>query len=422
MSRASITGGLFSWFLMGLVLFSGCLILRIPAFNAWFLSGQIILMFLAVFFCRRFSAFQLSVIRTLTGLLFVFSGFVKGVDPVGTQLRIEDYFTAFGTEWATPLALTLSVMLNAVEFILGMLLLFHIRFRLTIWLVLLMMAFFTATTINDALYNPVPDCGCFGDFIIMTNWQTLYKNLVIDSFVIILFLARNRMQPWFAGTTEAFLATLSAACFFFLEIHSIRHLPPLDFRDWKVGKRMVLEERLPMNFYLTFRNRVTGEEREYQSPDYPYSDSAWMQQWEFVSQRVEDPNPRTHELVIEGLEGYDLTANYIENPGLQFICVAYDLGKANLKRMADLRELARQSDEQGISFIFLTSSLPETAETFRHTHHLDAEFYYADDTVLKAMIRSNPGLILMKDAVVLGKWHFNDLPSFAEIMAKFGSP
>lgn len=359
---------------------------------------------------QAFNPLVVTLARTIIGLIFIFSGFVKGVDPVGTQYRIEDYFIAFGTQWANPAASFLSIILNAWEFALGALFLFNIRIKLTSWLVLLTMAFFTFVTINDAMNNPVPDCGCFGDALLISNWQTFYKNLVINALLFIVFFNRNKVIKWFLPKIEISISLFIIVGFIAFEVYNIRHLPLLDFRNWKVGNKMVHENPLPEEYYLTFQNKITGETKEYLSPDYPYNDSVWAANWEFVSQRVVDPNPPLYDLNIIDSDGYDQTASIIENPSDQYLMIAEDLDKTRLHDMGKIRNFITACNERGVSFVIITSSLPETANLFLSENKLETEIYYADDIALKAMIRSNPGLVLLKDAVVVNKWHYNDWP------------
>jgi uncharacterized membrane protein YphA (DoxX/SURF4 family) len=403
------------WVLVISVIISGLMIALFEGIDLFFISLLLTLNVLVIYFGKSFGAPQVTVARVLMALVFIFSGFVKGVDPIGTQYRIEDYFTAFGTEWAKPFALTFSVILNAFEFILGALLLLNINIRVTIWIVGIVMANFTIITLNDALYEPVPDCGCFGDALIISNWQTLYKNLVIDALFFIVFFARFRIKSWATPKKEWVIAALIALGFVWFEIYNIRHLPIIDFSDWKVGNRLVHKDPQPKKFYLTYRNILTGEEKEYLSPDYPYNDSDWMAEWEFVDQRIVDPNPPLHEVSLDDEFGNNHNSAVIENPELQFILVSYNLHVANLMKIDEIREFIEECLNHDVSFVVATANLPEEAEVFRDKYNLDATFYFADDVTLKAIIRSNPGLILLKDGTVLNKWHFNDFPAFMDI-------
>ena len=398
------------WLIFLFILLAGYLIRVIEGYNIVYFTLLFAAILLVIPFRHAFGVLQVNLSRIVLGLLFVFSGFVKGVDPIGTKYRIEDYFIAFGTDWASPLAMVLSVILNAWEFILGIILLFNIRMKLTRWPLLVTMIFFTLITINDAFNNPVPDCGCFGDALIITNWQTLYKNLVINALLLIVFFSVDRSADWFKGRTEGIIALVFLAGFLGFEVYNIRHLPVLDFRDWKVGNRMVHENPLPKQYYLTYRHIETGEEKEYLSPDYPYNDSSWVASHAFVRQRVVDPNPPLHTLHLEDAEGNDHTATVIANPDRQYIIVAEDLDKTCIRHIDRIRAFARACEEHGVALAAVTSSLPEQVEQFKESNQLSLEFYYADDVTLKAMIRSNPGLILMQDGVVQGKWHHNDWP------------
>lgn len=407
------------WLFLIVIGFTGYMTSFIEDFNFAILSVLIAGIILSIVYRKKFTVTQANLTRILLGLLFVFSGFTKGVDPVGTEYRIVDYFIAYGMEWAFPLAPALSVILNASEFVLGLMLLFNVKLRLSLWLALLMMVFFTITTINDALYNPVPDCGCFGDAFTISNWQTFYKNLLILSFLLVAFFAQKKLKPWFNNKIEYLLVFLFVVGFVSFEVYNIRHLPVIDFRDWKVGNRMVQNDKLPLQYFLKYRNIETDEEKEYVSPDYPYDDSVWMSQWGFVSQRVVDPNPQSANLMLEDAEGNDVTSGIIENPDFQFILVAYDLSKMNKSGIAGIRNFAEICQEKDYSFVLLTSSLPEETEFFIETYSLSIDYFFADDISLQVMIRSNPGLILMKDAVVMGKWHFNDFPEFSEFENEF---
>ena len=413
-SKSAIT-----WVFILAVLLSGYMIRYFEEFSSLFITLLAVEMIVAALINWRFNPFQVGVARSILGLLFIFSGFVKGVDPVGTQYRIIDYFIAFGTEWAIPYALPLAIILNASEFVLGAMLLFNIRLKITSWLVMIMMAIFTVTTFNDALYNPVPNCGCFGDALILTNWQTFYKNLVIDALLMIVFFSRNRIRFSLNPKVEYSLIIIFILGFVWFEIFSIRHLPVIDFRDWKVGNRMTIEERKPLKYYLSYRNKETGEKQEFLSPNYPYDDSVWMADWEFVEQRVIDPNPKANNLVLEDESGNDVTDQIIANPDFQFMLVSYDLNSINTKKLDEIKKFLTKCKEDGYSFVLLTSSVPDDVHHFLKENNLTIDYYFADDVSLEAMIRSNPGLVLLKNGVVLGKWHYNDFPDYEDFKQKF---
>lgn len=354
--------------------------------------------------------------RLLLGITFIFSGFVKGVDPMGTAYKIEDYFIAFGTEWALPMALPIAVLLCVAEFSLGIFLLLNIFKKLTAWLVMLMMVFFTLLTLNDAIFNPVPDCGCFGDFIILTNWETFYKNLVIDFFLIIVFFTRNRFDSAYKKSTEWSLAILTVTIFTLFNSYNIHHLPVFDFRDWKVDKKLIVENPEPLKYFLIYENKNTGEKKEYLSPNYPYNDSAWMAQWEYSDMRIVDPNDRPTDVSFFDLSGNNVTDDILGDPLYHFLLVSYDLDEANWENMEEIMELKRKTEESAYSFSLITASSEDIISDFQKKHEFYPEVYQSDDIDLKTIIRSNPGIIVLKGGVVLGKWPYRYLPTFEEIM------
>ena len=363
-----------------------------------------------------------NVSRLLVGLVFIFSGFVKGVDPLGTAYRIEDYFIAYQAEWAIPLALFLAVFLCTIEFILGISLLFNAAIKKTSWVLFLLMIFFTFLTLVDAIWEPVPDCGCFGDAIKLTNWETFYKNIVLIILVSVIFLGRHRFRPpQFLGYSFFVLLLFTVGFVWFSE-YNIKHLPVLDFRAWKVGNDMAPEGGGEVKTYLTYRNIETGEETEFISSELPWQDSVWMANWEFVDQREDDSDViRAHELIIESEDGEYLTEYFVENPDFQFMLISWDVEEAEWDGFYEALALFAYSNEEGHSFIVVTSSLPEVVEVLKEELLLpdDLEFYFGDDTVLKSMIRANPGLILLKDGIVLGKWHYNDFPDYEDIRSTY---
>lgn len=348
----------------------------------------------------------------------MFSGFVKGIDPLGFAYRLEDYFIVWGTDWMMPAAVTLSVILSTAEFLLGFVVLFNLKPRINAWLLLGMMVFFTILTFYDAFENPVPDCGCFGDAIKLTNWQTFFKNVFLMIPTLILFGWREKTKDRFNNLQAYGLATLAGILILMVYIYSYRHLPIIDFMEWKVGNKMYTEKTLPVKYYVTYKNKQTGEEKEYLVPDYPYNDSVWMSQWEFLNQRIDDPNQHIGtDLQIVDMEGDDVTDIIIRNPDLHFMLIAWDLHKANKEALVKMKDFAREAEDDGYSFSVITSSLPEEIDTISKQFELDFSFYQADDVVLKTMVRSDPGLIMMKDGVVLGKWShvdFIDYPEFKE--------
>ncbi len=358
--------------------------------------------------------------RILVALVFLFSGFVKGVDPLGTAYRIEDYFIAFGADYAIPFTLFLSIFLCAVEFTLGAALLFNFWLKFLSWPLLLMMAFFTLLTLNDAIYNPVPDCGCFGDALKLTNWETFYKNVVLIILVAIIFYYRKKFRSVFVTRIDMWAVAIIFLGFTYFSVHQYRHLPWIDFLSWKKGADLVPDNPGQAKTFLTYRNKISGEEKEYLSPNYPWNDTTWVKEWEFVAQRVDESGViKGHNLKIFDTEGNDFTQTFINNPGYQFLAVSYSLSESSEKGMKKINNLFEQVNNEAHSLVVLTGSLEEEIEAYRQQMHPDLEFYNADDVELKIIVRANPGVILLRDGVVMDKWHWRDLPDYKELKDRF---
>lgn len=359
--------------------------------------------------------------RIVIGIVFVFSGFVKGVDPLGTAYRLEDYFIAFNWEFFIPFALFFSILLCTIEFVTGVLLLLNVQMKFTSWLLLLIMTFFTILTLNDAINNPVPDCGCFGDAIKLTNWQTFYKNLILLPLAILVFVYRKKFKPFTNSERQWLIAFFFIALFAAFSYMSYSHLPVIDFTEWKKGNKLYPENPQPVKYYLVYKNKKSGEQKEYLSPNYPFNDSIWMEQWEFVSQRVEDPNSYYGKsLIISDTAGNNVTENIIRNPDYQFIINSYDLSKADNAAFVKLNSFCAKAYSDNIATAVLVSAENSDIARFINENKLTLDFYTADDIVLKSIVRSNPGLLLMKDGVILKKWHHNDIPDYGDFKKELG--
>jgi len=412
------------WTIILITLFSAYLIYHFEQFNVLFLALLIFEMALVVRFRNTFTPVMIRTSQLLIAVLFLFSGFVKAVDPLGTAYRIEDYLGVYGIDHKFWQAVTLSFMLNAAELLFGGLMLFNIKPRISIWLVAFMMLVFTGTTLYDALYNPVPDCGCFGDAVIMTNWQTFYKNLAINVFVLIALFGRNRLKAPMKNITEWSLVIGMAVLFVGFQYINYVNLPMIDFRPYKAGNRLTPENPLPVKNYVTYQNVQTGETKEYLSPNFPYDDPEWLENWKFVGQRVDDPNTiKGVDLAIIDFYGDDLTKYVFQDTYFHFIAVAWDLSSTNKEAFGKINELYLKAEEEGMHFIVLTTTLQEDIDQFIVDNEIsyDLQFHFADGIELKTMIRSNPGLFLIKDGLILDKWHHNHLPDWEYLEEEYFS-
>ncbi len=365
--------------------------------------------------------------RIVFGIVFIFSGFVKAIDPLGSAYKFQDYFLAFGTEWLLFAALPMALLLSTLEFIIGVGVLFGIKMRWSAWGGLLFMAFFTPLTLYIAITDPVPDCGCFGDAIIISNWDTFYKNIFILAAAIVVFIYRDKIRPPWSKITDNTLAVIVTVAVLWLSFYCLRNLPIIDFRPWKVGndvKELVMPTEEIAYIYLIFENQETGEIREYPATDYPWDDPEWASVWKFKDQRREVIQPfleaEIENFYIEDAFGDDVTDFFMTEPDYLFMVVAYDLNRTNTKAFERrINPLAREAEKLGYTFIVLTGSTHDTAEEFRHAHQTPYPFYLSDEVELKTIIRSNPGLVLMKEGVVKGKWAHRNIPTMEELKKQF---
>lgn len=353
--------------------------------------------------------------RFLIGALFVFSGFVKAVDPWGSQFKFEDYFIAFGMDFMIPFALILGILLSTAEFLIGVAMIFGIKPKLSAWSALLFMALFTPLTMYLAITDDVSDCGCFGDALVLTNWETFYKNLVILVFVVIVFLYRKKFKHWMSCKLEWIPVIVFTLGILWVSIHGLRHLPLIDFRPWKLGNSMLKDPSVKDKYFVIYKDKQTGQTKEYPADDFPWEDSVWVANNEFVDQRIEAaPRPNNMILIMDA-DGNDLSDSITQNAGFQFMLISYYVEVADKSKFKDIATLAIKAQENGVGFVGITGSTPAETEVFRHELQLAFPFYYADEITLKTVIRSNPGLVLLKNGTVIGLWAWRDIPTYEEI-------
>ncbi len=355
--------------------------------------------------------------RILVGMVFMFSGFVKGVDPLGTAYRMTDYMEVLKLHSLIPFALTLSILLCAAEFILGFLLVTNVKIKIVSWFTLLFMSFFTIVTFFDATKNLVKDCGCFGDAVKLSNWATFYKNIVLMIFTLIIVFGRNKIKPWFKNKTEYIIIVTASILFIWFSVYNYRNLPMLNFRPWKEGNKMLPDNPKPIKYYIAYKNKKTGEKKEWESSKIPYQDTTFAINWAYDTTRIDNPNiSLLNGFAILDTSSADMTEHFVKNPEFQFLLAVYDVNKANKKVFEKINQFYAKAKAKNISFIILTSSPKEDVAKFKkEINDPGYEYYFSDDTSLKAMIRSNPGLVLLKKATVLGQWHWRNIPDFDNI-------
>ncbi len=353
--------------------------------------------------------------RLVMGALFIFSGFVKAIDPLGTTYKFIDYFEAFHMTFMEPSALYLAVLQNALELVLGVCLIMGIRMKFTAWVTLLFMSFYTVLTFFLALFNPVSDCGCFGDAIKLSNWGTFFKNLILFVPTIIIFGCRDKYRPFTKPTLEWFYVALFFLGTFWLSSYCYKHLPPLDFMPYHIGQNipqaMIIPEDAERDEYKTILiYKKDGVEKEFSDTNFPWQDSSWV----FVDSKSklikQGYAPPVYNFSITHPEQGDITEDVLGSEYV-FLMVAPKLEKANVDNLEKIKLIADFAQKQGYTFYGLTSSTQDYASEFSHANNLNFELYSTDETTLKSMVRSHPGLMLLYRGTVLGKWSHHDIPS-----------
>jgi len=358
--------------------------------------------------------------RIVIGAVFIFSGFVKGIDLQGSAIKFDDYFVAFGIDFLIPVSLPLAIFLVSTEFIIGISLLFGYRTYWGTWGVLIFMSAFTPLTLILALFNPVSDCGCFGDAIVLTNWQTFWKNVVLMIMVLVIFYHKKKFIPAYPAITDWSILIVIFFLFIGFSLYNYRHLPMIDFRPYNTGtnipEKMYIPEDAPVDEYETILiYEKDGIKKEFDLENYPWQDSTWS----FVEQKSilikEGYKPPIHDFSIFTPDGNDITDIVLSEKSYSFILVSADLAKADKEALQKLDTLSLYCNQTGIKFYSLSSSIYSEIEQIKTSQQLSLDFYITDETTLKTIIRSNPGLLLLKEGVILAKWHYNDLPEIEDL-------
>lgn len=349
------------------------------------------------------------IIRWLVGGLFIFSGLIKVNDPVGMAIKLEEYFEVFGTHFMVPFALYLSVFIVVLEVALGAALILGFRLKLTLWALLGLIVFFTGLTFYSAWFNKVTDCGCFGDAIKLTPWQSFGKDVVLLILILILFAVQQTLKPLFSDQSAQWGTVISTVISLVLALYCINYLPIIDFRAYKIGNNIpaLMQPSEPYKYkYLMKR----GNEEKY-FEQYPQDTS-----WQYVSMELTNPEakPKITDYNLWNDEG-DATQASFESEVLMIIIQNID--KAPESAVKGFSLLAKNLEgTTGLKVWVVTSSDAASFKAYRHEMQLANPYYFADATVLKTMIRSNPGLILLQNGTVKGQWHYNNTPDKEEIL------
>ena len=353
--------------------------------------------------------------RLLLGLTFMFSGAVKAIDPLGTTYKIEDYLKAFGGFFTDllPLAETAAFVLIAVECILGICLVFNIRIKVVSWLSLLFYLVMTPLTLYLAIKNPVSDCGCFGDAVVLTNWQTFAKNVVLLCLVIVLFACRKAWRQTFVWQAELLIVLMMAGGSVGWMFWTLNHLPVMDFRPYKIGNNIVelmeYPEDAPEDVYeYSFVYEKDGVEQEFTLENYPKGDSTWtfVRQNSKLIQKGYEPPIHDFEILTEDYE--DITYEILESEEPVTLAVLYDLQKTDIEQAVRLNALYEQCLIAGQAFYVVTGSGTDDQIAFRLRTNADYPICTCDPVTLKTIVRANPGIVVIQNGMIIDKYNLRN--------------
>jgi uncharacterized membrane protein YphA (DoxX/SURF4 family) len=349
--------------------------------------------------------------RIVVGAVFIFSGFVKAVDPLGSVYKFHDYFQAFNIGFLDKISLPLAILLCTAEFIAGFSVLTGIRYRLGISAVMILMIIFTPLTLVLAISNPVSDCGCFGDAIHLTNWQTFWKNVILVTFAAFLFFNRNHLKDLSKPAIEWAISAGVIALFVLFIFYNLRYLPVLDFLPYKKGvkiaDKMTIPEGAATDVYkTTFIYEKDGIKKEFELNNYPADDTTWK----FVDQKSilikKGYQPPIHDFMITSTDGYDITQKILSYQGYTLLMISKKLEESDKDKLNEGFGLGKFCMINGIDFYVFTSSGADEVKAYDN----GMPFCSVDETTLKTMVRANPGYMLLKDGKIEGKWSWANLP------------
>lgn len=370
---------------------------------------------------KAFTATLVNVSRLLLAVVLIFSGFVKAVDPMGLAYKLQDYAAAFGLDTiGEDWMLFAALLLSASEFIMGVFLLTGVYRRVTTLFTFLFFLFFTPFTLLLAVWNPVQDCGCFGDAIKLSNWGTFAKNLLLFVMATLAWVKR-RMYVRRISNGNRWMVALFSICYIALvEWFALAHLPIMDFRPFAIGTNLrVATEDIPSVTRTIYKFEKDGTVAEFNDDNYPDST------WNYLGSRIEVLEQGKTALVpdfsfVDIVTGEDYGDAILSDTGFVCILVVNRIERADESRGDKINDLYDYCRLKGYGFYAATSSAEDEIEQWRKRTGAEYPFLWADDVMLKTMVRSNPGALLIKDARVMGKWNAVDIPDIEVLMESPG--
>ncbi|MDP2686599.1 MAG: DoxX family membrane protein [Aequorivita sp.] len=350
--------------------------------------------------------------RIIVGVLFIISGLIKLNDPVGFSFKLKDYFApeVLDLGFLVPYALLIAIFLVIIEVLLGVALLLGYLKKFTLWSLLLMILFFTFLTFYSAYFNKVTDCGCFGDAIKLTPWESFSKDIVLLILILILFIGRKYIQPFFSTNVRSILIFASFVFCLAITYHVLQHLPIIDFRPYKIGANiqdgMSVPEDAPQPiFEYKWKFIIDGQEKIITTNgEYPQVDGEFIStETEMIQEGYEPP---IHDFTMER-DGEDFTTQFLETENL-VVVIAYSLGNTEKDGFTPIKEVTDKALKNGYNVIGLSASSQEMTEALVEEYKLNFKFYFCDETTLKTIVRSNPGILELDNGTIKQKLHWND--------------
>lgn len=350
--------------------------------------------------------------RVFVGILFIISGFIKLNDPVGFSFKLEEYFSSgvLDLPFFEPHALTISILVVIFEVLVGVMLLVGFRVKFTVWSLLIMIVGFTFLTFYSAYFNKVTDCGCFGDAIKLTPWESFTKDIILLVLIIILFIGRKYITPFLGANANRIVTAVALVLSGIYVVHVLRHLPVIDFRPYEIGKdiedgmNVPADAPKPIIEYAWKFKTAEGEKVVVTNGDYPKVDG------EFISAETTEIQkgyePPVHDFTIEQ-NGEDFALSLLNEPKLVMV-IAYDLRKTNQEVYADVKEVTDVALKNGYKVIGMSASNEQQTSELVKKHKLGFEFFFTDETTLKTIVRSNPGILVLEKGTIKQKAHHND--------------
>lgn len=359
--------------------------------------------------------------RWIVGLVFIFSGFVKAVDPLGSAYKFHDYFQALPLNFLQPVALVLALILAAAEFTIGFNLLFRNIHILTSWLLLCFMLFFTAITLWISIEEPVSDCGCFGDAVVLSNWETFFKNIVLMVLSLFIFAQRHNSKRHKNKSFQLIRSSFFTVFALGISFYGLYKLPIIDFRPYKIGanipEQMSIPEGAQLDEYKTlFLYTKNGVTEQFDESNYPWQDSTWT----FVEMQNElitkGYTPPIHGFSLNTEAEGNITSRIIESSAYTFLLIAPRLKVENVLRIkSEIHALQEMCFKNEYSLYLVSSSTGREVSDMVNEFDLPLEIATADEITLKTIVRANPGLIILKEGNVVAKYNAQNMPRAAEL-------